>query len=678
MTAAAAAAAAAARPWWDPRRGWGTTTETGPLVSTAATDPDDDGDSVVPAEAAEAVEREAEEAEQPPPPLPPPPQQEREEEELEEKKEEEDAYARAVALLPRSARGAADALREAFGRAASYQEPPPDAETLLPPAALRAYAAAAAAVDGAVADAALGACLHALAELSAAPDSGREKASWLSSRGLVEVVERLVLDRDPVSAVVDSEEEERDEKGDDDGDDGDDDVGEEEDSSSPPSLEPPSLVVRRAAARLLAMAAATREGHRSIVRKRSGSGGERTPARSKTRPSSSPSAPSSSSSSVSLSWLRASLGAGDDLPLASHAARALLSLERRGEPPVPGTVELKDGVHLFVPGAAHHSLLSRMSKKQPGSSEEEEQEEEKNAGLPLVDVVFVHGLRGGPFATWRVADRAPRRGAAAPRGLPPSDVWPAAWLSEDVLSSSSSSDSSLSSSPPFPRARLLSVDYAAPASGWEGESMPLAGTVARLARRLEAARVGRDGRRVVFVCHSLGGVLAKELVAASLLLSKETSQSLGERTRAAVFYACPHRGSWLAGIGWNLRFLGAAPAAPVSHLKPGPHLSEPDAALRARHGLGKLRVLSFGETERLAVAPLLPRVLVVPPESASPGYGEFVLLEGEDHIGVCKPGSREDVGYERCRLVVEAVIREAEAEEREERRKEKEKKKAAA
>ena len=338
-----------------------------------------------------------------------------------------------------------------------------------------------------------------------------------------------------------------------------------------------------------------------------------------------------------------------------------------------------------MPGARHHALLS--SKKGEGGKEqqeegggEEEQEEEGPELLPLVDVVFVHGLRGGPFATWRVADRAPRRGAAAPRGLPPADVWPAAWLSEDVLSEYSS--------PRIPRARLLSVDYAAPASGWEGESMPLAGTVARLARRLEAARVGRDGRRVVFVCHSLGGVLAKELIATSLLMnsssslsSSSKSSSIGEQTRGVVFYACPHRGSWLAGIGWNLRFLGAAPAAPVSHLRYGPHLMQPDAALKARHALGKLRVLSFGETERLAVAPLLPRVLVVPPESASPGYGEFVLLEGEDHIGVCKPGAREDVGYERCRLVVEAVIREAEREEREEkkekRRREEEKEEAS-
>ena len=107
-------------------------------------------------------------------------------------------------------------------------------------------------------------------------------------------------------------------------------------------------------------------------------------------------------------------------------------------------------------------------------------------------------------------------------------------------------------------------------------------------------------------------------------------------------------------------------------------MSQPDAVLRERHARGKLRVLSFGETERLAVAPLLPRVLVVPPESASPGYGEFVLLEGEDHLGVCKPGSKEDLGYERCRLVVEAVVREAEAEEAEARKRSKKKRKERA
>ena len=42
-----------------------------------------------------------------------------------------------------------------------------------------------------------------------------------------------------------------------------------------------------------------------------------------------------------------------------------------------------------------------------------------------------------------------------------------------------------------------------------------------------------------------------------------------------AFYATPHHGSWLADVGWNLRYIGASPAASVVHLKPGPHLEVP-------------------------------------------------------------------------------------------------------
>ena len=36
---------------------------------------------------------------------------------------------------------------------------------------------------------------------------------------------------------------------------------------------------------------------------------------------------------------------------------------------------------------------------------------------------------------------------------------------------------------------------------------------------------------------------------------------------------------------------------------------------------------------------------VVPETSSYPGYGEFVLLEGVDHINVCKPPQKTDVAY---------------------------------
>lgn len=71
----------------------------------------------------------------------------------------------------------------------------------------------------------------------------------------------------------------------------------------------------------------------------------------------------------------------------------------------------------------------------------------------------------------------------------------------------------------------------------------------------------------------MGGVLVKELLAQALTEEAPPAhRRLAEATAGLVFYACPHLGSWLANVGWNLRYLGASPAAPVVHLKPGPHL----------------------------------------------------------------------------------------------------------
>ena len=72
------------------------------------------------------------------------------------------------------------------------------------------------------------------------------------------------------------------------------------------------------------------------------------------------------------------------------------------------------------------------------------------AGAPLVDVVFVHGIRGGAFATWRrkgVMNTDPQHTEGS---LDHPYCWPSEWLAPDV-----------------PEARLLSMEYAAPASGWE-------------------------------------------------------------------------------------------------------------------------------------------------------------------------------------------------------------------
>lgn len=72
---------------------------------------------------------------------------------------------------------------------------------------------------------------------------------------------------------------------------------------------------------------------------------------------------------------------------------------------------------------------------------------------------------------------------------------------------------------------------------------------------------------------SMGGVLVKEMLAKAFSdKAPAHHRQLADSTSGLVFYACPHLGSNLANIGWNLRYVGASPAASVVHLKPGKHL----------------------------------------------------------------------------------------------------------
>lgn len=68
----------------------------------------------------------------------------------------------------------------------------------------------------------------------------------------------------------------------------------------------------------------------------------------------------------------------------------------------------------------------------------------------MLDIVFVHGIRGGPFASWREWDPQAAYINPAQRRIVHERCWPSAWLATDL-----------------PQARLLSMQYAAPASGWE-------------------------------------------------------------------------------------------------------------------------------------------------------------------------------------------------------------------
>lgn len=136
----------------------------------------------------------------------------------------------------------------------------------------------------------------------------------------------------------------------------------------------------------------------------------------------------------------------------------------------------------------------------------------------------MHGLRGDPYTTWR-AGRSDDPGAASIPGGPvvnaPHDgrlvdpgsyirlenglygpIWPVAWLAPELYQSFSIG------------ARVLSIGFDADpfARIIRSRDASVPELAAQLEEQLELAGVGRNGRPVVFLTHSLGGLLMKHVL----------------------------------------------------------------------------------------------------------------------------------------------------------------------
>src|SRR3977135_319189 len=102
------------------------------------------------------------------------------------------------------------------------------------------------------------------------------------------------------------------------------------------------------------------------------------------------------------------------------------------------------------------------------------------AGKPRAIVVFVHRLGGHAYDTWR-------------RTPDDSSFWPI-WLAEDVEGLA-----------------VYTLAYEAPASNWLGTAMPLQDRAGNIFEILLPEPGLRRGL-LVFVCHSLGGLIVKKVL----------------------------------------------------------------------------------------------------------------------------------------------------------------------
>ncbi|XP_048106285.1 protein SERAC1 [Alosa alosa] len=317
---------------------------------------------------------------------------------------------------------------------------------------------------------------------------------------------------------------------------------------------------------------------------------------------------------VQSGWLTvlAEMAQSPHIMQASHAARALANLDR-------DAVEEKyqDGVYVLHP-------QGRTSPSQPVKA----------------DVLFVHGLLGAAFKTWRQKDLDQSEDGTGPRGREDyTECWPKSWLASDC-----------------PSLRILSVEYDTHLSDWrakcpaENQRKSLAYRSGELLKKLKAAGIG--DRPVVWVAHSMGGLLVKKML---LDASRDPDlQPLLKNTKGILFYSVPHHGTFMAEYSVNVRFL-LFPSIEVRELcRDSPALKELNVNFLNIAKEREIKVLSFAETLPTTIGPMI-KILVVPEQTADLGIGEIIQVD-VDHLNICKPDKRDSFLYKRSLQFIQDAL----------------------
>lgn len=225
-----------------------------------------------------------------------------------------------------------------------------------------------------------------------------------------------------------------------------------------------------------------------------------------------------------------------------------------------------------------------------------------------IDVVFVHGLMGDPRTTWEFT------------GNNAGDEYHVFWpqdLAEDL-----------------PLAKVWTVGYDSSPTKWKGKNIPLIDRAGSLLDLLDAHEIG--ARPVVFITHSLGGLLTKAILRASHDMPKDDDKhTLHRNTRGVVFFSTPHTGSSLTNLANSIP--GGRPTEIVREL------SQNDAYLRdlSQWFSDKAKELSYACLTYFESYKTMG-YMVVDAVSANPNHGMRPVPFDGDHFSICKVPDRSD------------------------------------
>lgn len=240
-------------------------------------------------------------------------------------------------------------------------------------------------------------------------------------------------------------------------------------------------------------------------------------------------------------------------------------------------------------------------------------------GQPRANVIFVHGLGGHAYDTWR-------------RKADNDSFWPL-WLAEDVEGLA-----------------VYTLSYEAPPSNWLGTAMPLQDRAVNVLECLLGEPSLQNGP-ITFICHSLGGLIVKQIMLDMHQQKgyRHEAAALLDRITQVVFLATPHtgsrQGSWLD----RLQFLAWPSSVTRMLVANDPTLRAINVSYRglASERRDCLQHRIFYETQGT------PAGVIVDEASADPGLpGLPPIPIDADHVKIVKPIDRSALQYSRTRDLV--------------------------
>ena len=235
---------------------------------------------------------------------------------------------------------------------------------------------------------------------------------------------------------------------------------------------------------------------------------------------------------------------------------------------------------------------------------------------PAVDVIFVHGLDGDPYDTWRMSEP---------------DSW-AAWIIKKI-----------------PRACVWSLRYRLHTLGLQGGAMPLTTRAINVLDTLDADL--KEERPIVFVCHSYGGLLVKQILRSAADIATRY-RPVTDRVAGIVFFGTPNGGSSVAS------FVGAL--QPVLRTSTAIDELTRSSALLQDLNFWFRNAVENNDWVLRVYCEGLPTLgtIVVDRVSADLGIASVVPVEVDaDHIQICKPSASSSRAKQTLSVIEQVIVK---------------------